>query len=300
MDELFTLGGLMVVLATAPFDMWAIAFWLLGAVVAVLLVVGAIVAARAFIRRRTRRRVAESSAALEMLGRLNHRFEEAVAPLPPISFSFEVRLDSKPKFDAFNLGRRFREEVLQREQFIAEQMDLRRQVLRHYLDYEARVGAEAMPKLGRSERPDVPKDRFDVVEGELFTELLLDRPTPQARILGVARYTSPQGRNSYEESHEWGFDDLRQEMGLAREDRERRSTTQFLRERERSLMTPKLRIDVLQRDGRRCRACGATADDATLHIDHIVPVSRGGLTEMSNLQVLCQSCNLGKSNRFVG
>ncbi|MCK6123928.1 HNH endonuclease [Microbacterium sp. EYE_5] len=231
---------------------------------------------------------------------MNHRFEEAVAPLPPISFSFEVRLDSKPKFDAFDLGRRFREEVLEREQAIVEQMDVRRQVLRHHLDYEARVGAEALPRLGRSERADVAKTRFDAVEERLFTETLLERPTPQARIVGVARYTSPQGRNSYEKSHAWGFDDLRQELGLAREDRDRRSTTQFLRDRERSLLTPKMRIDVLQRDGRRCRACGATADDATLHIDHIIPVSRGGLTEMSNLQVLCQSCNLGKSNRFVG
>ncbi len=290
----------MVVLSTAPFDIWAVAIWLLGVIAAVLLVVGVIAGARAALRRRTRRRVAESSAALEMLGRLNHRFEEAVAPLPPISFSFEMRLDSKPKFDAFNLGRRFREEVLQREQAIVEQMDVRRQVLRDYLDYEARVGAEALPRLGRSERADVAKTRFDAVEEQLFTEILLERPTPQARIVGVARYTSPQGRNSYEKSHTWGFDDLRQELGLAREDRERRSTTQFLRDRERSLLTPKMRIDVLRRDGRRCRACGATADDATLHIDHIIPVSRGGLTEMSNLQVLCQSCNLGKSNRFVG
>ncbi len=290
----------MVVLSTAPFDIWAVALWLLAVVAAILLVVGVIAGARAALRRRTRRRVAESSAALEMLGRLNHRFEEAVAPLPPISFSFEVRLDSKPKFDAFDLGRRFREEVLQREQAIVEQMDVRRQVLRHYLDYEARVGAEALPRLGRSERADVAKTRFDAVEEQLFTEILLERPTPQARIVGVARYTSPQGRNSYEKSYIWGFDDLRQELGLAREDRERRSTTQFLRDRERSLLTPKIRIDVLQRDGRRCRACGATADDATLHIDHIIPISRGGLTEMSNLQVLCQSCNLGKSNRFVG
>ena len=47
--------------------------------------------------------------------------------------------------------------------------------------------------------------------------------------------------------------------------------------------------------------CGASAaDGATLHIDHIVPVSLGGRTVQENLQTLCQSCNLGKSNRFVG
>jgi 5-methylcytosine-specific restriction endonuclease McrA len=47
--------------------------------------------------------------------------------------------------------------------------------------------------------------------------------------------------------------------------------------------------------------CGASASDgAVLHIDHITPVSHDGLTVPENLQTLCQSCNLGKSNRFVG
>jgi 5-methylcytosine-specific restriction endonuclease McrA len=40
------------------------------------------------------------------------------------------------------------------------------------------------------------------------------------------------------------------------------------------------------------------SDGVTLHVDHIVPVSRGGLTLDDNLQTLCQECNLGKSNRL--
>ncbi len=31
-------------------------------------------------------------------------------------------------------------------------------------------------------------------------------------------------------------------------------------------------------------------------IDHIIPVSRGGFTVLDNLQVLCEKCNLQKSN----
>jgi hypothetical protein len=57
-----------------------------------------------------------------------------------------------------------------------------------------------------------------------------------------------------------------------------------------------LRYEVLHRDGFRCQACGATHRETRLHIDHIVPVSRGGSTVKDNLQVLCEACNLGKSD----
>lgn len=67
---------------------------------------------------------------------------------------------------------------------------------------------------------------------------------------------------------------------------------------ERRKMTSSLRYDVLRRDGFRCQLCGATASDGVLlHVDHIVPVSKGGKTEMSNLRTLCERCNLGKSDK---
>ena len=57
--------------------------------------------------------------------------------------------------------------------------------------------------------------------------------------------------------------------------------------------------DVLKRD-HECVLCGAAPEidsDVRLHVDHIVPRSKGGSNEMSNFQVLCAECNLGKSNR---
>lgn len=62
-----------------------------------------------------------------------------------------------------------------------------------------------------------------------------------------------------------------------------------------------LRYEILRHDGFRCRACGRTpaVDDVKLHIDHIQPFSRGGLTERSNLCTLCSDCNLGRSNRYT-
>lgn len=61
----------------------------------------------------------------------------------------------------------------------------------------------------------------------------------------------------------------------------------------------RLRFKVLQRDHFKCRQCGAspaTSANVELHIDHVVPWSKGGETTLENLQTLCAQCNLGKSD----
>lgn len=68
--------------------------------------------------------------------------------------------------------------------------------------------------------------------------------------------------------------------------------------RERAMMNDQLRYDVLKRDKYKCKICGTSAQDgAKLHVDHIIPVSKGGKTTISNLQTLCDRCNIGKSNK---
>jgi len=65
---------------------------------------------------------------------------------------------------------------------------------------------------------------------------------------------------------------------------------------EREKLTPALRYSVIRRDGSRCRCCGASvATGAVLHVDHIIPVAKGGRTTESNLQTLCAVCNQGKA-----
>lgn len=64
----------------------------------------------------------------------------------------------------------------------------------------------------------------------------------------------------------------------------------------------RLRWHVLQRDRFTCCACGASPAlslDVELHVDHIVPWSKGGKTILENLQTLCSVCNLGKSNVYA-
>lgn len=59
----------------------------------------------------------------------------------------------------------------------------------------------------------------------------------------------------------------------------------------------RLRAQLLMRDGAICQLCGARpADGVRLHVDHILPWSKGGETLYENLQILCDKCNVGKSD----
>lgn len=57
--------------------------------------------------------------------------------------------------------------------------------------------------------------------------------------------------------------------------------------------------EVLARDQWTCCSCGRSSKmhGTTLHVDHIIPRSKGGKNEKGNLQTLCWKCNIGKSNR---
>jgi len=72
---------------------------------------------------------------------------------------------------------------------------------------------------------------------------------------------------------------------------------------ERRFPDLRLRFRVMHRDSFRCQACGrspATDAGVQLHVDHIVPWSKGGKTTESNLRTLCEQCNLGKGNSIEG
>lgn len=58
----------------------------------------------------------------------------------------------------------------------------------------------------------------------------------------------------------------------------------------------RLKVQVLMRDGNRCRLCGITLTGDRIHFDHIKPWSKGGETILENLQILCDTHNLAKGN----
>lgn len=60
-----------------------------------------------------------------------------------------------------------------------------------------------------------------------------------------------------------------------------------------------LRRLVIQRAGHRCEYCKLSQEgqEATFHIDHIIPVAAGGETVAENLALACVSCSLRKAAR---
>lgn len=72
---------------------------------------------------------------------------------------------------------------------------------------------------------------------------------------------------------------------------------QYHSKSQRKLLTKDLKEQIKVRDNYTCQICGKyMPDEVGLHIDHIVPVSKGGKSVPSNLQVLCSKCNGKKSN----
>lgn len=60
----------------------------------------------------------------------------------------------------------------------------------------------------------------------------------------------------------------------------------------------RIRYQVLKERGARCSICGADNTNARIVVDHIKPLRQYPelALEKSNLQVLCDDCNKGKSN----
>ena len=55
-----------------------------------------------------------------------------------------------------------------------------------------------------------------------------------------------------------------------------------------------LRRRIIERDGLHCVYCDEDLSAAEIHMDHVIPESRGGTTDYNNLQVTCRKCNLAK------
>jgi hypothetical protein len=70
---------------------------------------------------------------------------------------------------------------------------------------------------------------------------------------------------------------------------------------QRALMTSSLREKIKSRDNFCCKKCSLSIREEKnllLEIDHIIPLSKGGITSEDNLQTLCWRCNRSKGSKI--
>lgn len=67
--------------------------------------------------------------------------------------------------------------------------------------------------------------------------------------------------------------------------------------RARPSVSPALRREIFERDGRVCSYCASGA--GPFDIDHVIPVCRGGASSAENLCVACATCNRSKGGRLL-
>lgn len=136
------------------------------------------------------------------------------------------------------------------------------------------------------------------IEDDLFKSIRL-HPKTDIFIHVKLRYLSPQGRVDLMKNQYYQYKQFISALTNVSTERMDRDTYEKFVAAERGIINDSLRYDIMRRDGFKCVLCGASAKDGViLHVDHIIPVSKGGRSVRSNLRTLCERCNLGKSNKI--
>ncbi len=233
------------------------------------------------------KKIAKTSLRFARLQEINRSYSGRFCKAP--DRLYRRQLASKAQFDRFDPLEFFISAVVPEDRRALESwcadVDKNQREYGRYLDE-----LEQIPRESQYERKSWRR-----AEKELLRDGQLKADT-QSMVNLMYSYTSPKGRNHYRETFCISAQRVRASLEEADARRQRRASRQHTIERERAAMSPGLRYDVLKRDGFRCVLCGSSASDGVkLEVDHIVPVSRGGKTEMDNLQTLCDRCNRGKA-----
>ena len=153
----------------------------------------------------------------------------------------------------------------------------------------ARQNAVYVPK--RARRADCACE----VCGTLFSPVRSDARRCSQACNNLAKYADPEHRAArVVAAREWSQANRERRRVIAQNYKRKR------REWEQASpsagITARDWLRTLNRWGHRCAYCGAAG---LLHMDHVVPLSRGGAHTIGNVLPACQGCNLSKHNRCL-
>ena len=209
---------------------------------------------------------------------------------------------TKMEYDRTSIPDLFTSYCLNFYQYFQQQLNYIKQNKAIWREYENQrsnllLSTESFTAL---DLPSNKQEYYRGIETELFYKRKLKIPTSLFIKIEIGKdYDSPQGRSHYYDSRIYSLNDFFTFYRRAAHQQEIKYKYQESMAHERALMRPSLRYKILKRDSFRCTICGASAQEgAKLHVDHIIPISKGGKTVESNLRTLCERCNLGKRDRY--
>lgn len=250
-----------------------------------------------FIKQYVADRVKKSSKVINELEHINRKIKYKAIEQ---NYAYSYICLSRAEFNRFNLENYFIEIINDNEEKfrkIIQSIEHNKKEKRKYSSKLERIDFSQTEGIANSVK--IPPAIYGWFEKRYYQKMILPPPVTDISILCRKEYTSPAGRTHTWSDAVYNYKQLIKYYVKAREIKEQREIRSGQIEYERSLMTPSLRYEILKRDNFRCQICGSTAQDGVkLHIDHIVPVSKGGHTVRSNLRVLCDRCNLGKSDKL--
>ena len=235
----------------------------------------------------------ENSSKIYDICKLNKKYEHLFTPLSKEIF-LTINCKTKAEFDRTVLRDFLFHSVLSNKKYYKDLINITDHNSIIY-DYYTKDFSAILSSTNEKTNELYKKYKFfQKTENRLCNYLIFD-PTTNLIINVEKTYTSPQGRNHYQDNKEFYKWDIINCLDDAEEVLKQRNTAKY----QRSQMNNSIRYDVMRRDGFKCVLCGATQKDGiTLHVDHIKPVSKGGKTEMSNLRTLCNRCNSGKGAKY--
>lgn len=212
------------------------------------------------------------------------------------------RADSKKEFDNFDYDSAIIQEFIKNEKYyngLTERLQTNRSLYEKYQAELSNLPSKISEKDLQSENLDISKlPEYQVVEDCLIKGMIY-KPVIHTEYIVEVKYVSSENYKSYVKRGYYSIQEIQEIINKFKQSKEKQIHEKESKEYQRSLMTPTLRYQILKRDGFKCTICGRTVEDGIkLHVDHIKPVSKGGLTTPSNLRTLCNECNSGKSDKY--
>ncbi len=169
---------------------------------------------------------------------------------------------------------------------------------RLFSEYKRQVAKILSTFSNDIEEVKIPLFIFKYFENKQFKRLILS-PVLDYFFEVDMQYISPKGRVNISKSGKYNLEDISVCLESVSRSCLEKDVYEKLATVERGIVSDSMRYDIMKRDGFKCVICGASATQgARLHIDHIVPIAKGGKSTYENLRTLCERCNIGKSDKI--